>query len=80
MDEKSRQARRPVGRDTTDATVVTGGDQRQASAAMEILQQLRRLRALAAENDLNMIVYLLDMVALEAEDSLARSGAKPETP
>lgn len=44
--------------------------QARADAAAEILEDVRRLRRTAEAHELKMIVYLLDMVGLEARDRM----------
>ncbi len=45
-------------------------------AAMEIVRAVGRLHRMAKENNLSMIAYLLEMVALQAQDDLAKPDNK----
>jgi hypothetical protein len=57
---------------------VPGPEQRtgRAEAAIEIMERARELRDRAEHGDFGLIVYLLDMVMIEAQDTATSSRAE----
>ena len=74
MDEEKRKTG-SAKTDRTSADKETAkARQARADAATQILEAVHGLRQTAEKHDLRMIVYLLDMVALEARDRISRPG------
>lgn len=70
----------PIGDDADERGTAQSAQRAQTQAVAEILERSRDLRQLASSNDLRMLAYLLDMVALEALETQGRIGARePES-
>ena len=75
MDDEKRKTGGAKGDPTSAADKETAKvRQARADAAAQILETVHRLRQTAEKHELKMIVYLLDMVALEARDRISRPG------
>ena len=74
MDDDKRKTGGAKGDPTSADKETAKVRQARADAAAQILETVHRLRQIAEKHELQMIVYLLDMVALEARDRISRPG------
>ena len=73
MKSKKRKHEIPESVDTRRQEIPPADHPEPKEAALEIARAVRPLHRMARENDLHMIAYLLEMVALQAQDELTEA-------